>query len=151
MHYRDADFGGEFFSLTSTRDIKHKDTITVVHIVELNQPIVTDLDSFNTNSSSSSIRPACSSSESCDTVILSSSEHSNLYSQCWPFEFPIPRFRNDTELVLAADNKAFNKDGSPLSCTAILPDILERLAESIFEYVAYPTTTQFADVAEALI
>lgn len=34
MHYKDVDFGGEFFSLTSTRDIKHKDTIKVVHIVE---------------------------------------------------------------------------------------------------------------------
>lgn len=27
---------GSFFSLTSTRDLKHKDTIKVVHIVELN-------------------------------------------------------------------------------------------------------------------
>lgn len=34
LHYKDVDFGGEFFSLTSTRDIKHKDTIKVVHIVE---------------------------------------------------------------------------------------------------------------------
>ena len=25
LHYKDADFGGQFFSLTSTRDLKHKD------------------------------------------------------------------------------------------------------------------------------
>lgn len=150
LHYKDADFCGEFFSLTSTRDIKHKDTIKVVHIVELNL-VATDVDSFNTSASSSSIRPASTSSESCDTVILSSPEHGNWRSQCWPSEFPIPRFRNDTELVLAAGNEAFIKDGSPFSSTAILPDILERLAESIFEYVAYPTAAQFADVAEALI
>lgn len=107
-------------------------------------------DRVNTSASSSSIQPAStSSSESCDTVILPSPKHGNCHSQCWPSDFPIPRFRNDTELVLAAGNEAFNKDGSPLSSTAILPDILERVAESIFEYVAYPTAAQFA--AEALI
>lgn len=53
--------------------------------------------------------------------------------------------------MLAAGNEAFKKDGCPLSSNAILPDILESLAENIFEYVAYPTSAQFADVAEALI
>lgn len=53
--------------------------------------------------------------------------------------------------LLAACNEAFYKDGSPLSSTAILPDILESLAESIFEYVANPTSAQLADVAGALI
>ncbi|KAK0150744.1 hypothetical protein N1851_008151 [Merluccius polli] len=149
----DADFGGQFFSLTSTRDLKHKDTNKVVHIVELSSLnlVVTDLDSFNKSASSISIQPASTSSESCDTVMLSSPEYSNRRSQCWPSEFPIPRFRNDTELVLAVGNEAFNKDGCPLSSTAILPDVLETLAESIFEYVAYPTAAQFANVAEAFI
>lgn len=162
LHYKDVDFGGEFFSLTSTKDLKDKDTIKVVHIAELSsfQFVVTDLDRSNssaasssdTGAASSSTQPASTaSSESGDTMILSSPEHGNLRSKSCPSTFPIPRFRSDTELVLAAGNEAFNKDGCPLSSTAILPDILERLAESIFEFVAYPTSAQFADVAEALI
>lgn len=152
LHYKDVDFGGEFFSLA----------LFFLIIVELSsiQVVVTDLDSSNTSAASSydtsaassSTRPASTTlSDSSDTVILSSPDHGNLRSKCWPSEFPIPRFRNDTELVLAAGNEAFNKDGCPLSSNAILPDILERLAENIFEYVAYPTSAQFADVAEALI
>lgn len=45
----------------------------------------------------------------------------------------------------------FKRDGIPLNFTSVLSDILERLAESIFQYVAYPVSTQFLDVAEALI
>ncbi|XP_038136610.1 sterile alpha motif domain-containing protein 3-like isoform X3 [Cyprinodon tularosa] len=162
LHYKDVDFGGEFFSLASTKDLKDKDTIKVVHIVDLSsiQFVVTDLDrsdagaasiSDRGSSSSSATAASTASSESGDTIILLSPDHGNLRLKSWPSKFPIPRFRNETELVLAAGNEAFNKDGCPLSSTAILPDILESLAESIFEYVAYPTSAQFADVAEALI
>ncbi|XP_036004042.1 sterile alpha motif domain-containing protein 3-like isoform X2 [Fundulus heteroclitus] len=86
-----------------------------------------------------------------DTVILSSPEHGIQRSQRWPTEFPVPRFGYDTELVLASGNEAFKKDGIPLNFTSVLSDILERLAESIFQYVAYPTSAHFSDVAEALI
>ncbi|XP_035983983.1 sterile alpha motif domain-containing protein 3 isoform X1 [Fundulus heteroclitus] len=154
LHYMDVDFGREFFTLASTKDLKDKDTIKVVHIIDLSsiQFVVTDLDRSDTvAASSSTLAASTASSESDDTIILSSPEHGNLRSKSWPSKFPIPRFRNDTELVLATGNETFNKDGSPLSSTAILPDILERLAESIFEYVAYPTSAQFAAVAEALI
>ncbi|XP_066509897.1 uncharacterized protein si:ch211-166e11.5 [Hoplias malabaricus] len=85
------------------------------------------------------------------TVIPSSPEHMTHRSQCWPVEFPIPRFAYDTELVLASGNEAFEKDGSLFSPTVILPDILEKLAETIFQYVAYPTSVQLNHVAEALI
>ncbi|XP_051802070.1 sterile alpha motif domain-containing protein 3-like [Acanthochromis polyacanthus] len=53
--------------------------------------------------------------------------------------------------MLASGNEAFNKNGIPLNFTSILPDILERLAESVFQYVAYPTSAQISKVAEALI
>lgn len=82
-------------------------------------------------------------------MILSSPEYQR--SQRWPTEFPIPRFAYNTELVLAAGNEAFMKDGIQLNFTTILTDILEKLAESMFQYVAYPTNAHRADVAEALI
>lgn len=95
-----------------------------------------------------SIHPNSScSSGSQDTWILSSPEPETR----WPTEFPVPRFACETELVLASGNEAFKKDGIQLNFTTILPDILEKLAESIFQYVAYPTSAQLSDVAEALI
>lgn len=41
LHYKDADFGNDFFTLLSTTDITDKDTIKVVYIQE--PPTVTDL------------------------------------------------------------------------------------------------------------
>ncbi|XP_048024756.1 sterile alpha motif domain-containing protein 3 isoform X2 [Megalobrama amblycephala] len=169
LHYKDPDFGEEYFSLTSTSEIKDKDTIKVIHIVE--PPTLTltftNVDnsiksasktSIQTSASSvytsvTSILPSNSSSSpgSLDTSILSSPEHKTQRSQRWPTVFPVPRFAYDTELVLASGNEAFKKDGFQLNFTSILPDILEKLAESIFQYVAYPTSAQLSDVAEALI
>lgn len=168
LHYKDADFGEDYFSLSSTRDIKDKDSIKVFHIVELptitmtltniDHPVesasetsITSPDAVSVSSSEISI---CSSTSTCssgsqDTVILSSPEHER--SQRWKTEFLIPRFAYDTELVLAAGNEAYKKDGIQLNFTTILPDFLEKLAESMFQYVAYPTNTQRADVTEALI
>lgn len=162
FHYKDADFGEEYFSLTSTSDIKDKDTIKVVHIVE--PPALTltftDLDSsFESGlvaslpNSESSVHPVSSScsSGSQDTLILSSPERVTQRTQRWPTTFPVPTFAYNTELVLASGNEDFKKDGIQLSFATILSDILEKLAESIFLYVAYPTSAQLNDVAEALI
>lgn len=169
LHYKDPDFGEEYFSVTSTSDIKDKDTIKVIHIVE--PPTLTltftNVDnsvksasktSVQTSASSvytsvTSVRPSNSSSSPGpqDTSTLSSPEHKTQRSQRWPTEFPVPRFAYDTELVLASGDEAFKKDGFQLNFTSILPDILEKLAETIFQYVAYPTSAQLSDVIEALI
>ncbi|XP_052430965.1 uncharacterized protein LOC127971776 [Carassius gibelio] len=166
LHYKDADFGEEYFSLTSTSDIKDKDTVKVIHIVE--PPTLTltftDVESSiksasktciqtSVHTSVTDIYPSISSSNSGsqDTPILSLSEHKTQRSQRWPSEFPVPRFAYDTELVLASASEAFKKNGIQLNFTSILPDILEKLAENIFQYVAYPTSAQLSDVAEALI
>ncbi|XP_052409578.1 uncharacterized protein LOC127955941 isoform X3 [Carassius gibelio] len=166
LHYKDADFGEEYFSLTSTSDIKDKDTIKVIHIVEPPTLTLTFTDVENSFKSASKtciqtsvhtsvtdIYPSISSSfsESQDTLILPSPEHKTQRSQRWPTEFSVPRFAYDTELVLAAGSEAFRKDGTQLNFTPILPDILEKLAENIFQYVAYPTSAQLSDVAEALV
>ncbi|KAF6726478.1 Sterile alpha motif domain-containing protein 3, partial [Oryzias melastigma] len=168
LHYKDVEFGEEYFSLISTTAIKDKDTIKVVYIIE--PPTVsltfTTLESSTVEASESSrnsttfsphvsnafdeVNSTCSS-ESQAAIILSSPEQSSHRSQPWPKEFPIPQFAYDTEIVLASGNEAFQNDGIQLNFNRILPNILETLAENIFHYVAYPTSTQLADVAEALI
>lgn len=102
-------------------------------------------------SNSTSVSSIQSSSGSQDTVILSSPEHGIHRSQRWPAELPVPQFAYDTELLLASGNEAYKKDGIPFNFTSILSDILQRLSESIFQYIAYPTNAQFSDVAVALI
>lgn len=164
LHYKEADFGEEYFSLTSTSDIKDKDTIKVVQIVEPATVTLTfsDVDSsfecasetlVNTSSTSETPSGPCSkrSSGSQDTVILSSPEHLSRRLQRWSTNFSVPRFAYETELVLASTKETFKKDGTKLKFTAVLPDILEKLAETIFQYVAYPTSAQLSNVAEALV
>lgn len=160
LHYKDLDFGEESFSLTSTSDIKDKDTVKVVHIVDLITLNFTDVGSSTPNCSETSIHDSetagsswndTSSVGSQDTLILSSPEHTAQRSQGWPTEFPVPRFAYDTELVLASGNESFKKNGVLLNFTAVLLDILEKLAECIFQYVAYPSSAQFSFVSEALV
>lgn len=105
------------------------------------------------HTSETSIHPSNSScsSGSQDALIFSSPEHRCQRSQLWPTKFPVPHFVYNTLcVVLASGQEAFNQGRTQLNFT-ILPDILEKLTESIFQYVAYPTSAQFSDVAEALI
>ena len=162
LHQMDASFG-QYFSLTSTTELKDKDTIKVIHVVEppTYTLTLTELDSTFDNETSihtpdhPSASPISSQSShstgSADTVILSSPEHVTQRSQRWPTEFPIPRFAYDTELVLASRNESFKKDGIHLEFTSILPDILAKVAETVFQYVAYPTSAQLSDVAIVLV
>ncbi|XP_067299141.1 sterile alpha motif domain-containing protein 3 [Pseudorasbora parva] len=225
LHYKDPDFGEEYFSLTSTSEIKDKDTIKVIHLLEpptltltftnvdnsiknasktaiqssassictskaaIQSPassvctskaaiqipassvftsqtsiqssassVCTSVNSIQTPASlvctsQTSIHPSnsISSPGSQDNQIISSPEPSAQRSERWPAKFQVPRFAYDTELVLASGNEAFRKDGFQLNFASILPDILEKLAETIFQYVAYPTSAQLSDVIEALI
>lgn len=104
LHCKDLYFGGKsFFSLTSSDDIKDKDTIKVFHIfgspvITLN---VTDVGSSTPNCSEISIHDCEGAGSSWndtssvvfqDTLILSSREHTAERSQVWPTEFPLPHF-----------------------------------------------------------
>ena len=69
----------------------------------------------------------------------------------WPAVFPIPSFSYNTEMALRQGNERFLKDGTPLTTPSVKSDILERLAEAMFSYTAYPNDPQRAAVAQALI
>ncbi|CAL9682047.1 unnamed protein product [Knipowitschia caucasica] len=167
LHYKDADFANEFFSLLSTMDIKDKDTIKVVHIQE---PTLTlTLSPVNTSFSSTSeiisltpnpLLEDASSSVSSDTLPVSpssttsSSSSENHRTKAWPVNFSIPRFSSTTEMVLASGNEQYSLSGTLLpskDLMTILPDILGHLAESIFQYTAYPSSAHLSQVAAALV
>lgn len=92
-----------------------------------------------------------SSTASSDTIILLSPGSTlSHHSESWPAQFEIPTFSLDTELILQAANEAYRKGGTLFSNPAVKSIILEKLAESIFVYTAYPSQTQREQVAEAL-
>lgn len=161
FHYKDADFGNEFFSLLSTTDIKDKDTIKVIYIQE--PPTLTltltDVDRSFTSLADDPLQfsdDACSSALSHDTLPVSSELETEIpvqRSNGWPIEFPIPRFSTSTEILLQSGNQNFSCSGTVFGTKdliTLLPDILGSLAEAIFEYTAYPSSAQLNQVAETL-
>lgn len=159
LHFKDADFGNEFFSLLSTNDISDKSTIKVVYI----EPPTVTLTLTNVESSFATISDSAasdyvwSSASSHDTIPVSPrlrSESPNQRSKLWPAEFPVPRFSSNTEILLQSSNEKFTSSGilfGTKDLISLLPDILGNLAETIFEYTAYPSSAHLSQVAEALV
>ncbi|KAF3851753.1 hypothetical protein F7725_005108 [Dissostichus mawsoni] len=141
LQYMDQDFGNDFFNLNSTTQLQDLGTIKVIH-QQTNTPLNIATD---TTSSSSLECDGNVSLASDDTIILSSPESVSSRAKQWPADFPIPQFSYDTELQLVKGNSEFKGSHK------IKSDILNRLAETIYGYKAYPDDSHFCTVAEALI
>ena len=156
--YMDKEFDNQFFTLSSTDVIKDKDTIK---LVKTESVILTFTPITETTASSSSsplllplpldqsFQDDNSSVSSSDTVLISQSPE--LRSQRWPVNFVIPTFSYNVEMLLQTGCKAYESDGTLLQNPSINSDILEKLAEAIFHYTAYPTGLQIQAVVEALL
>ncbi|XP_035525943.1 uncharacterized protein LOC118338089 [Morone saxatilis] len=147
LQYKDADFD-DFFTLTSTSDLKDKDTLKVVHMPP-GIIMTTVRQEPNPDTSDVSSVDDMLSVDSQDNLIPSPpvTERHNL----WPTIFPIPTFSYNTEMALRQGNEKFLKDGTLLTSPSVKSDILERLAEAMFSYTAYPNDPQRTAVAQALI
>lgn len=163
LMYLDKDFGDQFFTLTTTEEVKDKDTVKIVQVqptITLNLTPLEEIDSpsrpLNRCSTDDCSTPGpwdqCSTdgstSSSRDTVLLSSPE---CRSEAWPAQFEMPSFSYDVEVLLQAGNAAYQSDGKLLINSSVKSDILERLADAIFRYTAYPNGLQILAVIEALI
>ncbi|KAK7895675.1 hypothetical protein WMY93_021000 [Mugilogobius chulae] len=70
----------------------------------------------------------------------------------WPQPFPIPSFSYDVELKLAKANEVYEKTGAGLDVTrGIKMEILDKLAQQIFTFKAYPEKNEIASVASELV
>ncbi|XP_049455374.1 uncharacterized protein LOC125902801 isoform X1 [Epinephelus fuscoguttatus] len=190
--YKDADFD-DFFTLTSTGDLKDKDTLKVVHLpapsgitrpAAPQQRTPADFDNSLTITSTCSLKdkdivkvehvplspgilmatapqernPDTSDTSSVDDRLSVDSQDAVIPSSpatgrqsLWPAIFPIPTFSYNTEMALRQGNEKFLKDGILLTSPSVKSDILERLAEAMFSYTAYPNDPQRTVVAQALI
>ncbi|KAL3987735.1 hypothetical protein ACER0C_014850 [Sarotherodon galilaeus] len=149
--YQDMDFDGQFFTLTSIEEVQDKANLKVVKtesvILSLTTVDMSEVESpvpLSTEASSSSV---------CDTILLSSPDESgpSYRSKPWPFKFEIPDFSYDIDLALEAGKQAYENDGTLLNNPSVTSSILEKLAETIFGFTAYPTGVQILAVAEALV
>ncbi|XP_051772154.1 uncharacterized protein LOC127524567 isoform X1 [Ctenopharyngodon idella] len=98
LQYKDEEFDN-FFTLTTTKELKDKDTLKVVYV---------------------------------------------------PLNITLT-FSHNTELALSQGNEIYLRDGTLLTSPSVKADILERLAEAMFCYTAYPNDAQRSAVAQALI
>ncbi|KAL7868599.1 hypothetical protein SRHO_G00099830 [Serrasalmus rhombeus] len=154
LHYFDEDFG-DFFTIHSTSDVKHKGSIKVVIIPSVvltlaipetdsvtdadnvrDTPSVTSQMSSEPSTSEDSRPDGTSSASSQDTILLSPQK------ELWPKEIKIPLFTVATEAVLRSANEQFLKDGTVLNNTRVRSEIMEKLADYMYSYTAYPTGLQ---------
>ncbi|KAL6481996.1 hypothetical protein MHYP_G00100760 [Metynnis hypsauchen] len=158
LHYLDEDFG-DYFTLHSTSQIKHKGTIKVVVIPSVVLTLAdltenqTDGELNNSYSSATDAREECqmdgASVSSQDTILLSPRE--SPLRNLWPDEIVIPLFSGATEAILMNANEEFVRNGTFLNNTRVKSEIMEKLADYMYSYTAYPTGLQIGEVAEALM
>ncbi|KAF5894086.1 sterile alpha motif domain-containing protein 3-like isoform X1, partial [Clarias magur] len=155
LQYMDKDFN-KFMNLKSVSNLSDKDTVRVVFL-NANASCVSHVPDVSpvAHSHSSDFHDADnenSSTSASDTDILSSSDSTSARSSLWPSPFVLPRFPYDVQLKLDQGNSAFRSSGKFL-----IPDpklksgILDALAEEIINFKAYPSYSEFSDVAEALV
>lgn len=149
--YQDMDFDGQFFTLTSIEEVQDKANLKVVKT----EPVILSLTTVDMSEVESAVplsTEASSSSSGCDTILFSSPDESgpSYRSKPWPFKFEIPDFSYDIDLALEAGKQAY-ENGTLLNNPSVTSSILEKLAETIFGFTAYPTGVQILAVAEALV
>ncbi|RXN06115.1 sterile alpha motif domain-containing 3-like isoform X1 [Labeo rohita] len=132
--YEDKDFDNALCNLTDISALQDRATVKIIPVLELTPVDV--VETFNDSASTA------------DTEILSPQER----QKPWPNVFDIPSFSVDVEYRLRQGNLKYLKDGTFLKPSRDLKhQILEKLAESIFAFKAYPDDKDYEQVASALI
>lgn len=141
LQYEDVDFNNALCNLTEITDLPEKATLTIIPLVTLQ---LTSLASPPASTSDTDLSTA-------DTEILSPAESSPLLRKQWPEFFHIPNFSVDVEYRLRQEDLIFMRDGTRTPLPRDMKhDILEKLAEAMYSFKAYPTDEEFASVAQSL-
>ncbi|XP_053296317.1 sterile alpha motif domain-containing protein 3 [Pleuronectes platessa] len=137
LQYQDPEFDNELCNLTDLSELPEKPTIKIIPLIEL-VPVTPQTESCSDTGSQA------------DTDILSNSSLDRSFQ--WPEIFEIPKFSVDVEYRLRQGNLLYLRDATYLKMTKELKhDILEKLAETMYAFKAYPTKREFEDVAKALV
>lgn len=146
LQFEDPEFGNSMCNLTTMSELPAEHA--VLHILRQY-----DVSSLNNSS--------CSSS-SADTISVHSDMFSPSYTDSiqsnmrqvtkWPTPFPVPKFSYDVELKLCKGNDVYEKTKTGLDVTRdIKMEVLDKIAEAIFEIKSYPERHELESVAAALV
>lgn len=141
--YEDPEFNYAVCNLTDMNDLPDRPTLKIV-----------SLDNVISSSASTLSSGELSTANSYDTEILPHAEKtSSLTSRDpWPSTFEVPYFSVDIEYRLRQGNLIYMRDGTRMSVSRDMKhDILQKLAEEMYKFLAYPQDEHFTMVAEALI
>lgn len=91
-----------------------------------------------------------------DTASMSSGSTASFIqcqrSQQWPASFTIPTFSYDCELRLRKGNEEYDKSKNSIKVSREMKiGILEKIAESMYTFSAYPSDDEYEKVAKALV
>lgn len=138
LQYEDREFDNQLCNLTNIADLSEKATVKVIPVLEL-EPVALQNELFSDTQSFGSA----------DTEIIPRPQGRMVH---WPEAFPIPSFSVDVNFRLRQADLLYLKDGKCLKLSRdVKHDILQRLAESMYQYTAYPNDAQYDSVAKALI
>ena len=145
VQFEDPSFGNELCNLTSMSDLTEE--MTTLKVFQKHDPESSnDQDTLNDDQLSDS---------TLDTASLpstSSGESTPKRSGHLPDPFIIPKFPTDIELRLQRGNEAYFRDGSLLEVSrSMSSDILDTLAEALFQIKTHPSSEVCAIVAKALV
>ncbi|XP_065136952.1 uncharacterized protein [Paramisgurnus dabryanus] len=155
LQYLDADFG-EFVNVTDISEIQHLGTIKVIQLQDEMFP-VQELGSSATSGLTmemDDVTSEISCNTECSTESPNISHPESVLSRThpWPTNFPIPCFSYETELQLERGNAEYQANKKVLTVgSKMKSDILQKVAEQIYKFKAYPLDTDFSEVAEALV
>nr|XP_054586819.1 uncharacterized protein LOC129152454 [Nothobranchius furzeri]XP_054586820.1 uncharacterized protein LOC129152454 [Nothobranchius furzeri] len=141
LQYEDTDFK-DFCNLTCVDDLsKDKATLKVIFCPDSAEPYLDSCSSDLILSASSS-----TSTSSGQSVSFSGR------SQQWPTVFPVPTFSFDVELRLRQGNEIFESHGKLLTLSKDMKsEILDKMAEKMFSFKAYPANEDFEKAAHSLV
>ncbi|XP_010772848.1 sterile alpha motif domain-containing protein 3 [Notothenia coriiceps] len=131
LQYEDPDFNNALVNLADIADLPEQPTIKILSLVPTPTPSTADT----------------------ETMSISSPEsRSSLTRSPWPDNFEIPSFPVDIEYRLRQANLLYMRDKKYLQVPRYMKhEILEKLAESIYSFKAYPCDEEYLDIATALI
>lgn len=133
LQYEDPDFNNALVNLTDITDLPDKPTLKIITLV-------------------STPTPSTASTDDTEILPFSPESRSSLSRSPWPDTFEIPNFPVDIEYRLRQGNLLYMRDKTYLQVPRDMKhEILEKLAEAIYTFKAYPCDEEFNDVATALI
>uniref|UniRef100_A0A8C6SB17 Uncharacterized protein n=1 Tax=Neogobius melanostomus TaxID=47308 RepID=A0A8C6SB17_9GOBI len=128
LHYEDPDFDGMLSVLMDIDELPVKGTLKVIR---------SESDDSSVASSDTDILP--------HVPPVRRQKH-------WPSNFVVPEFTFDVEHVLEEGNRVYREAGKRLKLTkSQLHRLLDKMAETMFSFKAYPNDQEMAMAAEALV